>query len=319
VAAADREHPDGLVVVAPAPVVDAAAAGVERGLDALREIVADGSWVGTPNALSPEHVEWPAIDEVAIATRKGRVPPRDFVWTGPEGLSVGAAGSFPAIHLIRTRRSAVALDGVTALPATAFFAILDRLLPRPGVPPWDVLPWAPRVHPVLFVHRVDGLAPGLYLLERAPGALEALRAALRSSFAWEPAGGASPRLPLFLLEKGDARPLARFASCQQEIAADSAFAVAMLAELRDLEDGPWWYRRLHWEAGVLGQALYMEAEAAGVRGTGIGCFFDDVVHETLGLADRRLRDLYHFTVGGAVDDRRLTTTPGYVDAVRRRA
>ena len=126
-------------------------------------------------------------------------------------------------------------------------------------------------------------------------------------------------LPLFLLEEGEARPLARFASCQQEVAADSAFAVAMIADLRDLEGGPWWYRRLHWETGVLGQVLYMEAEAAGVRGTGIGCFFDEVVHETLGLEDRRLRDLYHFTVGGAVDDRRLTTTPGYGDAVRRRA
>jgi hypothetical protein len=211
------------------------------------------------------------------------------------------------------------MDGATALSATAFFAILERLRPRRGVPPWDVLPWAPRVHPVFFVHRVDGLARGVYLLGRAPGALEDLRQALRPSFTWERVDVAPPGLPFFLLEEGDTRPLARFASCQQEIAADSAFAVAMLADLGDLADGPWWYRRLHWEAGVLGQALYMEAEAAGVRATGIGCFFDDVVHDTLGLGDRRLRDLYHFTVGGAADDRRLTTTAGYDDAVRRRA
>jgi hypothetical protein len=92
----------------------------------------------------------------------------------------------------------------------------------------------------------------------------------------------------------------------------------MLADLRNFDEGPWWYRRLHWEAGVLGQVLYMEAEAAGVRGTGIGCFFDDVVHETLGLGDGRFRDLYHFTVGGAVEDRRLATRPGYDEAVRHR-
>jgi len=210
------------------------------------------------------------------------------------------------------------MNGVTALSVTAFFTILDRLRPRPGVPPWDVLPWAPRVHPVLFVHRVDGLARGLYLLERAPGTLEVLRAARRPSFAWERVEGAPAGLPLFRLEEGDTRSLARFASCHQESAADSAFAVAMLADFRGLDEGHWWYRRLHWEAGVLGQALYLEAEAAGVRGTGIGCFFDDVVHETLGLGDRRFRDVYHFTVGGAVDDRRLTTTPGYDDAARRR-
>jgi len=29
--------------------------------------------------------------------------------------------------------------------------------------PWDVLPWAPAIHLALFVHRVDGLAPGLYV------------------------------------------------------------------------------------------------------------------------------------------------------------
>jgi len=210
------------------------------------------------------------------------------------------------------------MDGATAIPAATFFAILDRLLPRPGVPPWDVLPWVPRVHPVFFVHRVEGLASGLYLLERAPGALEDLRRACRSSFAWSPLDAPSG-LPLFALEDGDARPLARFASCQQEIASDSAFAVAMVADLRDLEEAPWRYRRLHWEAGVLGQVLYLEAEAAGVRATGIGCFFDDVVHETLGLSDLRFRNLYHFTVGGAVEDQRLATRPGYDDAVRRRA
>jgi SagB-type dehydrogenase family enzyme len=320
VAEADREHPDGLVVVAPPSVVDTAVEGIGSGLDGLRECLQDGDWAGTPNALSPQHVEWPAIGDVAAATGKPRTPVilRDSRLPGPEG-STSPSGSPPAVSLIRRRRSAVAMDAVTSIPAPVFFAILDRLLPRPGAPPWDVLPWTPRVHPVLFVHRVDGLARGLYLLERTPGALEDLRRALRPALLWGAFEGSPPALPLFLLEAGDTRPLARFASCHQEIASDSSFAVATLADLRGLDEGPWWYRRLHWEAGVLGQALYLEAEAAGVRGTGIGCFFDDVVHETLGFGDDRFRDVYHFTVGGAVEDRRLTTTPGYGDAVRRRA
>jgi SagB-type dehydrogenase family enzyme len=319
VAPADREHPDGLVAVAPPSVIDEAVDQVATLLDPLRESLQDGDWAGTPNALSPKHVGWPAIDDVAIGARKPRTSlvPGDSGRTGPEGPSLGPGDASSAVHLIRSRRSAAAMDGVTALPAAAFFAILERLRPRPALPPCDVLPWAPRVHPVLFVHRVEGLARGLYLLERVPGALEALRAALRPSFAWERTEGAPPSL--LRLEEGDERSLARFASCGQGIAADSAFAVAMLADFRDLDDGPWWYRRLHWEAGVLGQALYLEAEAAGVRGTGIGCFFDGVVHEKLGLGDGRFHDLYHFTVGGAVDDRRIKTSPGYGDAVRRRA
>ena len=34
---------------------------------------------------------------------------------------------------------------------------------------------------------------------------------------------------------------------------------------------------------MIGQALYLAAEAAGVRGTGIGCYFDDMLHRALGL------------------------------------
>jgi len=325
---ADREHPDALLLVGPPDGLEEARTRVQSGLDRLLALLEDGEWTGRPNALSPEHVAWPEIEAAAAASTKSRTTalraPRpvragEFDGTGPEGFVPGPGDGLPAVRLIRRRRSAVAMDGATALPAAAFFAALERLRPRAGAPPWDALPWEPRVHPVFFVHRVEGLAPGLYLLERSSDAHEPLREACRPSFAWERPTGCPEGLPFFRLEAGDTRSFARLASCQQEIASDSAFAVAMLADLGPaLDAGPWWYRRLHWEAGLLGQALYLEAEANGARATGIGCFFDDVVHETLGLADGRFRDLYHFTVGGAVEDRRLGTCPGYAEDVTRR-
>jgi SagB-type dehydrogenase family enzyme len=316
---ADREHPDALVVVGPRGGLDEAARRLEDGLDALRAAVREGHWTGVPNRLSPTHVEWPAIDDVARATAKPRTALAGAgtpSFDRPEAL-VGPGDARAAAALVRGRRSAVAMDGATGLEATAFFALLDRLAPRPGVPPFDTMAGPPRVHPVLFVHRVAGVAPGLYLLPRAPDAAARLREAVRPGFAWTPAPGGPGPVPLLLLEEGDARAFARFASCHQEIAADSAFAVAMLAELDGLDESAWIYRRRHWEAGLVGQALYLEAEAASRRGTGIGCFFDDVVHETLGLRDGRLRDLYHFTVGGPVEDPRLATLPGYPE--RRRS
>ncbi len=63
--------------------------------------------------------------------------------------------------------------------------------------------------------------------------------------------------------------------------------------------------------GLIGQALYLEAEAVGARGTGIGCFFDDAVHEMLGLQDHDWQSLYHFAIGQPIDDTRLTARPGY--------
>ena len=87
----------------------------------------------------------------------------------------------------------------------------------------------------------------------------------------------------------------------------------MLAEFGDTvrHGGPCWYRRLFWESGVLGQMLYLEAEAAGIRSTGIGCYFDDVFHDLLGIQTDAFQSLYHFSVGGPIDDPRLTTLAPY--------
>ncbi len=40
----------------------------ERDLDALLALARDGEWTGRPNPLSPAHVEWPTIADVASAT-----------------------------------------------------------------------------------------------------------------------------------------------------------------------------------------------------------------------------------------------------------
>jgi hypothetical protein len=61
-----------------------------------------------------------------------------------------------------------------------------------------------------------------------------------------------------------------------------------------------------------------EAEAAGVRATGIGCFFDDPVHQVFGFRDLTFQSLYHFTIGGPLDDPRLTTLPPYGLRVKAR-
>jgi hypothetical protein len=173
--------------------------------------------------------------------------------------------------------------------------------------------WDATIHLGLFVHRVDGLEPGLYLLARDPGKTDKLQRAMHSRFAWTPPPNCPAELPLRLLEAGDARRLATQLSCHQDIAGDGAFSLAMIAEYQEalFAQGPWFYRHLFWETGLIGQVLYLEAEAAGVRATGIGCFFDDPVHRVFGFEDLAFQSIYHFTVGGPVDDHRLTTLAPY--------
>ena len=95
------------------------------------------------------------------------------------------------------------------------------------------------------------------------------------------------------------------------IIASPLILAGMLAHYEIAASEPWRYRALYWECGMLGQVLYLEAEAVGIRATGIGCFFDDEMHALLGLRGQAWQSLYHFTTGGPVDDARLTTLPPY--------
>lgn len=305
----EAEHADCLLAVYPHASTstrsDVSECTVER-FEALE-------WRGSSNVLSPAHVSWPWIDRVAEAARK----PRTESPYGVHGsLFPGAAvGESPVAlrRIVHQRRSAVAMDGRTGITAPAFYQMLLKLLPAAGQLPFDLLPWDPQVDLALFVHRVQGVEPGLYILFRDPRRLDSTRAVFRDDAEWVRPHGCPDALPLYRLMEADARNAAERLSCGQEIAADGCFSLGMIARFDEplARFGPWFYPRLYWECGMIGQMLYLEAEACGIRATGIGCFFDEPVHGVLGFSDRSYQSLYHFTVGGAVDDPRLTTLPAY--------
>ena len=287
--------------------------------------LSNASWHGKANRLSHDHgVHWDIIDEAAEASWKTQ-PDKLTVSLGtalypapPHPLPLTPHGPL-AGQIIRQRRSAVSFDAKTSISAATFFRMMQLVIPRSDRPqldrpmPWDVWPYDPAIHLLLFVHRVEGLTPGLYVLVRDPKKLLFIQQSMNPELIWSNVPGCPTDLQLYWLLEGDAKKLAIQISCHQEIAGDSAFSFGMLAEFegRLREGGAWWYPRLFWESGLLGQVLYLEAEAAGVRATGIGCFFDDPVHEIVGIKGHSFQSLYHFTVGGPVEDGRLMTLQAY--------
>ncbi len=313
---AEREEPELLTLVTPGLL-----STPPRLLNGLTAGSVGARWRGMANTLSPEHsAEWLVIEEVAQATRRSGSAPitEDFsafpTQEGLFGIPV-RDGLLTAEKAILGRRSAVAMDGSTAISQEAFFRMLARLMPTQGgrSMPWDAIPWRPRIHLGLFVHRVEGVPRGLYALARDPDKLGALKEAMRREFRWQRLPSCPPGLPLYLLQEGDCRALAATVSCGQDIAGDGAFSLGMIADYMDslTTYSAAFYRNLFWEAGMVGQVLYLEAEEAGIRSTGIGCYFDDPVHEAFGITSREWQSLYHFTVGSPVDDTRLTTLPAY--------
>ncbi|MFI3156137.1 MAG: SagB/ThcOx family dehydrogenase [Methylococcaceae bacterium] len=321
--------------------INTQASGKPLDAKVLLETAQLGDWSGKADSLRAYHMyKWPIIDEVSTAASKPRTeeperqatrrPPRMAAETAPDSprhfphpcssevsQSVGnrcdrqtmqSSCSKTATAIIRQRRSAQQFDGkMSPLPQTDFYRMLAAVLPTTAA--FELWRRPPKIHLFIFVHRVEGLAPGIYALPRHNDALESLQAATLADFDWQKVSDA---IPLYHLYSGDCRQIAKTLSCHQPIASDSAFSLGMVAEFGEtVQAAPWLYRRLFWECGLIGQVLYLEAEAAGVRGTGIGCYFDDSVHELLGIKDDKFQSLYHFTVGKPLEDKRLETLPAY--------
>ncbi len=323
-------------------------------LVSLADRLAKAHWQGSPSCIDPAPgYRWPVVSQAAAASRVllpeaagqgSSAPPQAAVAVvGASGDSdgdptesttatlPGIAPSYPplpphpapfgAAALIRQRRSGQRFDPTCTLDKSAFYRMLDAVLPRPQAP-FTSQEAAPALHLLLFVLRVDGLPCGLYLLPRTPWAAQHLPAVLgRADASWGPPSPVAPLDPqcpphlnlvlLAALERQEVQRLARSLSCHQDIAATGAFSLGMLGDFSGMAGDGAQYRKLLREAGLMGQVLYLEAEAAGVRGTGIGCFFDDPVHQAFGVTDGRWQSVYHFTVGTPVVDSRIETAPPY--------
>ena len=281
----------------------------------LLEWASNAQWHGRASLIDAHAIyRWPAIHEVAGATRRADGMAA-AAWPLP-ALNPATAELRPLGEVVLGRRSAQRFDPARILSRDEFAGLLQALLPVARAP-WNALAARPEIDLLFYVRRVEGLVPGLYALLRSADS-GALQAHLESCFPTQTVDG----LPVVLLLPVEAVPLKRMARslhCHQDLASNACFAVGMLARFAEvLAADPAAYRDLYREAGLIGQVLYLEAEARGVNGCGIGCFFDDPVHETIGLTDQRWQSLYHFTVGLAVPDSRIETSAPYPGRIAER-
>ncbi len=245
------------------------------------------------NLLSLSHHEWPILSLIDEATQG--------VYPSPELLNTPRSIPEPtknAGEIILKRRSAQMMDG-TGITQEQFRTLLSSSL---------FCAEASDIHFILFIHRVEGLEKGLYLFLRNRDNLETLQNAMDKTFIWEDCKNG-----LYCLKKGDYRGVAQMISCNQEIAKDGAFSFGMLTHFSNsLEKyGAIGYKNLYHQCGMIGQILYLEATSLGLSATGIGCFLDDELHTLLGLKDQQFQSLYHFTIGRAIVDTRVTTLSPY--------
>ena len=319
--AATANTPTACCSSAHAIVLERAANHADVDMSTLRAVLQAGTWAGRANPLSPAHVHWPVIDDVAEATwQKDRATDARRVADAVAAHEFAAVASspsrLPAATLFDSSGSAAVAWPSTATPrsrAATFYAharppaaaarraAVGRLAVAAALHLGIFRPPRPRpaAGPLPLRAKSDGPRPAavrppcrlpLETSEGLPGAPAAVR-----------------------LVEGDLREQAQVVSCHQDIAADGAFSLGMIAEFAREHPG---------NGGMVVSAAVLGSRRAGAGAVPGGGGGRGPRHRHRLLLRRRLprparaerrrfQDLYHFTLGGPVDDPRLMTMSAY--------
>jgi SagB-type dehydrogenase family enzyme len=239
---------------------------------------------GQANLLSKETIAQPLIDGVHLATKhdSSGASCTEAAQTGsgeielpPPAWSARGFG-----EVARIRRSALDFVGGQQ---TISLAALSAILACVAHPLSADFAHQRFIQLYVYAHRVDALQPGVFRF-------------------WP------ERAELEQVKSGDQRAVAAALSLGQNLAGNACVAFSMIGDLDRAECafGDRGYRYVHFEAGAIGQRLYLAAEALGLGATGIGAFYDDEVHRYLDLTPKCGQVVYHFAIGYPAHDPRVS-------------
>jgi SagB-type dehydrogenase family enzyme len=240
---------------------------------------------GQPNQLSEKQRPFPLIEQMQAATKLDTtiaILPLDPSTESARGEislppQVSRGRSFGEV--VRTRRSALDFKGGVR---SISLAQLATILSTSKESLFADFATTRLVQLYLYVHRVEGLAPAAYRYWPEHAELEKTK-------------------------EGDQRLIAAALSLGQDLAANACVAFSMIGDFEKATRlyGDRGYRYVHFEAGAIGQRMYLASEALGLRATGIGAFFDEKVNQYLELSPELGQVVYHFAIGYPVPDLRL--------------
>ena len=244
------------------------------------------TFAGVPNALSAEEVPHDLLLDMHCATLLDH-PAADSAITESEREATHASTPVPALtaphrlaepardnplrNVVRRRRSALDFDaGSAPMERSELDQILD-FATRDWAADWrgnfphfshETQTGRDFITLYLYLHRVRDCEPGIYRWHRPSATLEQLH-------------------------RANVQRVAAYLSLEQTLAGNCCVAFSMIADLARAARlfGNRAYRYVHFEAGAIGQRLYIGAEALNWNATGIGAFYDDDVHRYLGFLE----------------------------------
>ena len=234
-----------------------------------------------PDELSDEEVPYYLLlgmhRSTVLPEPAGRLPRWDDQEEAKEVEEAQPRRDAPLGEVARRRRSALDFDPHTPAMDRADFEQLLDFATRDCPADWRgnfsaAAETAPRrsgdfLELYIYAQRIAGLEPRVYHWSPRRRRLELLHHS-------EPSASV--------------QRVAAYLSLEQALAGHACFVISMIAHLEVAARffGNRGYRYVHFEAGAIGQRLYLGAEALGWNATGIGAFYDDDVHRYLGLLEQ---------------------------------
>jgi SagB-type dehydrogenase family enzyme len=244
---------------------------------------------GQANLISKETISQPLIDSIHFATKQSSSGNSGTSFAEPAPTGSGEIELPPPASTNRSfgevaRRRRSALDFLGGMQSMSL-AELSAILACTAQPLLADFAGTRFIQLYLYVHRVEGLLPGVYRF-------------------WP------ERAELEQVQSGDQRVAAAALSLGQDLAGNACVAFSMIGDLDRAAEtfGDRGYRYVHFEAGAIGQRLYLAAEALGLGATGIGAFYDDEVHRHLSLTTKQGQVVYHFAIGYPIPDPRISAS-----------
>jgi SagB-type dehydrogenase family enzyme len=215
--------------------------------------------------LSPNEIVYPAMREIHAASSLHSAAEAEN-WRGhPTLAELPSTGPLTELHPLNDaemprdpieqvilRRGSSRKFAQTAIDTAQLANLLDRA--TRGVPADFLDPQGTQLSDLyLIVNAVEGLQPGAYIYHRKLRALECLKT-------------------------GNFRTQAGYLGLEQQLPADAAVDIFLLADLRPILQrfGNRGYRAVQLEAGILSGKLYLAAYAQRLSATGLTFYDDDV-------------------------------------------
>ena len=299
-----------------------------EGVQFLTEVIeytkANVTTVGIPNSTfnrADTHMHWPFVEAIeTICTYPTPIPAQLVKIEAENAIEPGLYSDKSRLaNSIRTRRSVLNFHQ-KAIPVSKFVRCLASCMSNANSLVCESLQFNYSSNPTLsnvnfgiWVNAVSSMKSGLYFLVRNAADLETLQEEYKKNYPdaapWQrvDSNNIPSWLPLYFVSDTipDIRKSSSDASCYQQIAQDCAFVIGMFVNITNsLKISPN-YAHIHWEAGFLGQMLYLQATLESLGATGMGCFLDDLSMEVFGITNT-FYPIYHFAVGEPKLDNRYS-------------